>query len=464
MYKNINKQNNKLKFLKKKSAKLGIILISSLLLMSVYSFVFVPLESFRQWNNPNFWINYPKSAAPAWTNLGFGQAKQFEHTIVDKQQALIKTNDIEGIFYVNQSFNFKTDADRFPSDFMFPFEVTYSETPPLIDINIKRPDNETINLYYSSLPSGREKENNTFSGRIFSTDREISINLQSLLDKMNYTGKNLSPSNIVFSKINEQNVLKGDYTVDINFIFFNKNYSIVDTQVIIGGTVFGLMGTDDLRRDLSIGILWGAPVALFIGLTVSISSIIIGLIYGIISGYKGRRTDEVMMRVNDIFYSIPSLPLLVILSITVGRSIFLLAAFLIVFSWVGMAKLSRSQTLQIKNMQYVEASRLMGQSDWKIITKHIIPQLLPFTFASIAIAVPGAILGEATLSFLGLGDPLIPTWGQILNEANSANAAARGLWWWIIPPGLFIFLTGLSFALLGRALESTTKIDDKNFR
>ena len=117
-----------------------------------------------------------------------------------------------------------------------------------------------------------------------------------------------------------------------------------------------------------------------------------GLIYGVLAGYKGNRTDEGLMRINDIFYSLPTLPLLVILSVTVGRSIFLITGFLVIFGWVGMAKISRSLALQIKHLQYVEAAKLMGQSDFNIIFRHIIPQLLPLTFASIAIAVPSAIL------------------------------------------------------------------------
>ena len=120
----------------------------------------------------------------------------------------------------------------------------------------------------------------------------------------------------------------------------------------------------------------------------------------------------------------------------------------------GTAKVIRSIALQMRNFQYVEAAKLMGQSDLKVIFKHIIPQLLPLTFASVAISVPGAILAEAGLSFLGLGDPSLPTWGQILRDANTADAAARGLWWWIIPPGLMIALTGLAFFLIGNTLDS----------
>jgi peptide/nickel transport system permease protein len=259
---------------------------------------------------------------------------------------------------------------------------------------------------------------------------------------------------MIFSKTNQNEILKGVYRISETFYLFNDTSTIQTSGLTLGGKVFGLMGTDDLRRDLAIGIIIGAPVALFIGLTVSTIAVTIGLLYGVLSGLKGNRTDETMMRINDIFYALPALPLLIILSITFGRSIFLIAGFLIIFGWVGTAKIIRSLALQIKTFQYVEAAKIMGQSDLKIIFKHIIPQLLPLTFASMAIAVPAAILGEAALSFLGLGDPTIPTWGQILHEANTANAAARGIWWWILPPGLMIALTGLAFYLIGNSLDS----------
>ena len=111
-------------------------------------------------------------------------------------------------------------------------------------------------------------------------------------------------------------------------------------------------------------------------------------------------------------------------------------------------------SLQIKTKQYVEASKIMGQKDSKIIFKHIIPQLLPYAFASIAISVPAAITTEAGLSFLGLGDPTFPTWGQILHDAYTYGAAARGMWWWIAPPGIMIAITGLAFVFIGNALDA----------
>lgn len=248
-------------------------------------------------------------------------------------------------------------------------------------------------------------------------------------------------------------VLKGNYLFLVNLYGIEDYAKIIDSKLILGGKAFGIMGTDELRRDLIVGLLWGTPLALLIGISVAIGSVVVGLVYGVYSGFKGRKTDETMMRFNDIIYALPALPFLIILAVTISNSIFMMIGFLMIFSWVGIAKVSRSMSLQIKTKQYVEASKIMGQKDSKIIFKHIIPQLLPYAFASIAISVPAAITTEAGLSFLGLGDPTFPTWGQILHDANVFGAAARGLWWWIVPPGVMIAITGLAFVFIGNALD-----------
>lgn len=160
------------------------------------------------------------------------------------------------------------------------------------------------------------------------------------------------------------------------------------------------------------------------------------------------------MIIVQIVINIPVLFILIILAITIGRSIFLIVGFFTLFGWVGMALISRTMGLQIKSYAYVEAAKLLGESDTKIIFRHIVPQLLPFAFASIALSVPAAILAESGLSFIGLGDPTIPTWGQILHDAQSSDAAARGMWWWIMPPGVMIGITTVAFVLISRALET----------
>lgn len=438
-------------FRRSKSGVTGAAILLGLILMTIYSVVAIPLESYRQWNNPNFWIDLPKSAAPAWTNL-IG-AKVPEHIVMRSPSAQVTESIDGGVKVVTHSYTVRFDYDQFPADFMLLYAARYGSTQPALQVDVVRPDGQEFRIYFASLPPAQSGQN-IFSSRVFSTDRAVAESLRGDVGAFSYQQDPSRPQVMIFSDANESKPLKGTYVFRETFYLFDPADKVVDSGIILGGKVYGVMGTDEFRRDLATGILWAAPVALFIGLTVSIASILIGLVYGVVAGYRGRRTDEGLMRVNDIFYSLPTLPLLVILSVTVGRSIFLITGFLVIFGWVGMAKISRSLALQIKNLQYVEAAKLMGQSDVRIIFRHIIPQLLPLTFASIAIAVPSAILGEAALSFLGLGDASIPTWGQILHDANSAGAAVRGLWWWIVPPGLMIAITGLAFALIGNALDA----------
>jgi peptide/nickel transport system permease protein len=434
-----------------KSGLAGVGILLALVVTTIYSVAAIPLESYRQWNSPSFWIDLPKAAAPAWTNLGLG-TKVPEHIVLHSEDASISRSFQGGVVSEVHSYTVNFDYDSYPSDFMLLYSARYSGVKPLLRIDVVRPDGLEFEIHFASI-SPQQGDRPSIS-RVFSTSSTIVDKMKDNLDKFSYRQDPTRPQVMIFSDANEKRVLKGQYVIRETFLLYGSNDDVVDSGVILGGKVYGLMGTDELRRDLAVGILWGAPVALFIGLTVSISAVLIGLIYGIFAGYKGSRTDEGLMRINDIFYSLPVLPLLVILSVTVGRSIFLITGFLVIFGWVGMAKISRSIALQLKNMPYVEAAKLMGQSDTKIIFKHIIPQLLPLTFASVAISVPVAILGEAALSFLGLGDPSIPTWGQILHDANTAGAASRGLWWWIVPPGIMIALTGLAFVLIGNALDA----------
>jgi peptide/nickel transport system permease protein len=392
---------------------------------------------------------------PAWVNmLGLNMPEHLIMTANDADKSSLLEN---GVLIETHSYNLNFNYDSYPSDFMVMYTVKYGSIQPALQIDVLRPDGHEFQVYFASLPSS-QNESNEISARIFSTDTLIADSLTGYSNLFAYTVDPTRPQVMIFSDTEHNKVLKGTYVIRNTFYMFDPNDSVVDSGVILGGKVYGIMGTDDLRRDLAIGLLWGAPVALFIGLTVSVAAVFIGLLYGIVAGYKGNRTDEGLMRINDVFYSLPTLPLLVILSVTVGRSIFLITGFLVIFGWVGMAKISRSLALQIKSLGYIEAARLMGQSDTRIIFKHIIPQLLPLTFASIAIAVPSAILGEAALSFLGLGDPSIPTWGQILHDAYSAGAISRGLWWWIVPPGLMIAITGLAFVLIGNALDKTVNV------
>ena len=438
----------KQEFLKSKIGIVGIVILTILVITSIVAMIVIPVETFKEWNNPSSWISYPKVAIPAWVNL-FLNEKIPEHRIFDSPNVV---NEKRGdVNLVSHQFGINFDYDDFPNDFIYEFSAQYQNSP-LLQISVIRPDGIELDLLSTSLP--QSNTDSIYNSRIFSTDETIRKNLLLQSENFDFSVNQLSPEDVIFSQTKSHESLKGNYIFLVNLYGVNSENQILESRIILGGKAFGMMGTDELRRDLAVGLLWGTPLALFIGLTVAIASVIMGLLYGVYAGYRGKKTDEVMMRFNDVIYALPALPFLIILSVTISNSIFLMVGFLMIFGWVGVAKVSRSMALQIKTRGYVEAANMMGQKNSKIILRHILPQLLPYAFASIAISVPAAITTEAGLSFLGLGDPSFPTWGQLLHDANVYGAAARGLWWWIVPPGIMIAITGLSFVFIGNALDS----------
>ena len=443
----ISGEDIKREFAKSTLGIAGITIIAILITISIIAVITIPASTFQEWNNPEKWLGYPKTSIPIWVNY-FTEEKTPEHKILEPE--MFQSNS-GNVYLSSQQFLVNFEFDDFPSDFVYEFQTKYTDSH-LITVDIFRPDGKEINLLTTSLPYS--KDETVYKQRIFSTDKMIKNNLMMKENIFAFDISEKSVTDVIFSNVIENKVLKGKYTFMINMYGMNSKSEVIDSRIILGGKAFGLMGTDELRRDLAVGLLWGTPLALFIGISVAIGSVTAGLVYGVYSGYKGKKTDETMMRFNDIIYALPALPFLIILAVTISNSIFLMIGFLMIFSWVGVAKVSRSMSLQIKTRQYVEAAKIMGQKDRRIIFRHIIPQLLPYTFASIAISVPAAITTEAGLSFLGLGDPSFPTWGQILHDANTYGAAAQGFWWWIVPPGLLIAITGLAFVFIGNALDS----------
>jgi len=434
-------------FVRSKIGIAGIAILSTLIVLSIVAVIVIPNETFTQWNNPGSWMSYPKVAIPVWVNW-FLSEKIPEHKILDEP---IEQKAISGeISRVSHLFGLNFVYDDFPNDFIYTYSARYTGAP-LLEISAIRPDGKELNIITTSLPYSSTVT--THTERIFSTDESIRKILFLQSDNFEFPIGDLTSEDIVFSKSESNTPLKGKYIFVVNLYGIDSQNEIFDSTLIIGGKSFGIMGTDELRRDLAVGLLWGTPLALFIGIVVATASVILGLLYGVYAGYKGKKTDETMMRFNDVIYALPALPFLIILSVTISNSIFLMIGFLTIFGWVGVAKVSRSMALQIKTRGYIEAAQIMGQKKSKIILRHILPQLLPYAFASIAIAVPAAITTEAGLSFLGLGDPSFPTWGQILHDANIYGATSRGLWWWVIPPGVMIAITGLAFVFIGNALD-----------
>jgi len=230
-------------------------------------------------------------------------------------------------------------------------------------------------------------------------------------------------------------------------------FTLGESRFRIPGKLHGLLGADHLGADLWSQFVYGTRMSLLIGFVVALIAVVVGTLVGILSGYLGRWVDEVLMRVVDVLIAIPFLPILIVFVAVMGKSLWNLIVLIALFSWMSVARLVRSQTLSLRERAFVEAARAAGASPGYIMRTHILPNVLGLVFASMVLLVPGAIVSEATLSFLGFGDPRVPTWGRMLQNAKSFGAFGELAWWWILPPGLALTILAMAFVFIGNTLD-----------
>jgi peptide/nickel transport system permease protein len=214
-----------------------------------------------------------------------------------------------------------------------------------------------------------------------------------------------------------------------------------------------LLGTDDAAKDVLSNFIYGSRVSLIVGFFASFISIFIGGVIGIVAGFYGGRTETVLMRFTDIMLVIPDLPLAVVLVALTKPSLMNIIFVIGIIGWTGTARLVRSQTLTVKERKFVLRARAIGADRSYIVRRHILPLVLPLMVANTVLVISLAILEESTLSFLGLSDPTVISWGQMLNFAFTRGAMSAGAWWALVPPGFGIVWVVLGCTLLGHGME-----------
>jgi len=246
----------------------------------------------------------------------------------------------------------------------------------------------------------------------------------------------------------------------------------LETAITASGTgleapsVNHILGTDELGRDMLNLTVHGARVSMVIGLLATIITVLVGALIGIVSGFVGGLTDSSLMRITDFFLVLPTFVLAIILApiildrIGVDAEIAGLRATLVVIvivigitSWASTARVIRSQTLSVKERMFVDRARVIGSSSNHIMRKHVLPNVMNLIVANTVLVFAGAVFTETTLSFIGLGDPFLPSWGQLLYSAEAAGAPGLGAWWYIAPPATCVVLVILGFTLVGNALD-----------
>jgi peptide/nickel transport system permease protein len=266
----------------------------------------------------------------------------------------------------------------------------------------------------------------------------------------------LPPAKGLFADPNSEELipLKGTYQIVIRGITFEEDSTIDKAELIVYGTVFGLFGTDHMRRDLRVPMLWGAPVALAFGLTATIGVNLLTVIIAATGAWYGGIIDGIIQRVTEVNLVLPFLSILIMVGTFYSKSLVVILGVTILLSiFGGGIKSYRAIFLQIRESTYIEAAKAYGASNSRIIFRYLIPRIIPLLIPSFVLGIPSFVFLEASLAVLGLGDPVIPTWGKVIDQAYKDGAIYNEQYYWILEPAAFLMLTGLGFAMLGFSLD-----------
>jgi peptide/nickel transport system permease protein len=422
------------------SALAGVVIIVLLLLVSAYTIVALPLdEAITKWRGgEQYWAEYPRTAAPVWIN--WFRTRKLPPTMVEStadgtatktSEALTEElTDIEMVFELNYQY------DDFPQELSLFITTNYVSKPPLLSVTWLTPDGREIRI-----------------GEI--TPRHSDVYRFSVDNKLIRRLDGLRPEQALFIRQDEAGtvLVKGTYQLVVNAVTFEPG-SDVDAKFISYGQVHGWAGTDHRRRDLSVALLWGTPVALAFGLLAAIGTTITTMILAATGVWFGRWVDAIIQRICEVNLILPVLPVLIMVGTFYSRSLWLMLGVIVLLGIFGTTiKTYRAIFLQVKESPYIEAARAYGASSWRIIFQYMIPRVVPILVPNLVVLVPTFVFLEATLAVLGLGDPVLPTWGKIIDDARANGALHQGQLYWVLEPAVLLMLSGLSFAMVGFALD-----------
>ena len=429
------------------SAVFGLIVVLGLVLFSIYTIWKIPYqEAIVMWRaSENVVYKNPRNARPTWINW-FRKDKLPES--IDAKAGLdpnftkVVSPRAEGGKVIDFTYTFDYNYSALPQDIYLYFDTNFKERNPFAEVTMTTPTGEEIKITSTGLS---QKQNIRFE-----QDEKLPTSLNRL-----HKRQVANAMEGIFSVVqsNPPEVNKGTYKLNIKTTTFEEATD-VDVEMVLFGRVFGIFGTDHMRRDLKVAMMWGAPIALAFGLTAALGTSLITMFIAAIGTWFGGWLDELIQRITEVNMVIPYLAILIMVGTFYSRSIWTLLVVTILLNiFSGAIKSQRAIFLQVKESTYIEAAKAYGASDLRIITRYMIPRIIPMLIPGLVSAVPSYVFLEASLALLGLGDPTVPTWGKVINDARSYGALYQGMFYWILEPAVFLMITGLGFAMLGFALD-----------
>ena len=420
------------------SAIAGLLMVLLMVITAIYTMITIPYpEAIRLWRGgEDVWYQNPRFAPPAWINYFSTKKHSVSFTANTTEGKILKkvTPGANGLSTVEMSFEFDYSYDDFPQEMLLYFTSTYNEKQPFVSIELVTPDNRTIRIGNFSVAD-------SFTYR-FSQDEKLRTKLRT---------EDVIPA--LFTAHKEDHPLKGKYKLLVTGTVFETD-SDMNMEFVFHGQVFGLAGTDHARRDLMLPLLWGTPVALAFGLIASVGTSILTMVIAAIGAWYAGWVDELIQRITEINLVLPFFAILIMIGTFYSRSIWvILGATILLSIFTGAIKAYRATFLQVKESMYIEAARAYGASSSRIIFLYLIPRMIPLLIPTLVQSIPSFVFLEASLAVIGLGDPVLPTWGKIIQDANSNGALYKGYYYWVLEPAVLLMVTGLGFAVLGFALD-----------
>jgi peptide/nickel transport system permease protein len=422
------------------SAVAGLAIIGILILISIYALVTIPYSTaVNMWRGgEEVWFQNPKYAAPVWLNFFYREKQPVSFSVGTQDGTMTKTvtPGEQDTSKIEMSYSFDYQADGFPQEMMVYFTAAYDAKLPFVSITWITPDGREIPISNMAL-----EHRVTYR---FSQDQKLQKKLKT---------EDVMQALYAAPESDPPVPLKGTYQVKIVGVTFEPG-SDLEAQFVLHGKLFGLAGTDKYRRDLMLPLLYGTPIALMFGLLAALGTAVLTMIIAAIGVWYNGWVDNLIQRITEINLVLPFLAILIMVGTFYSRSIWTMLGVTILLSIFGaQIKTYRAVFLQSKESTYIEAAKAYGATNFRLIFVYLIPRMIPLLIPQLVTTVPAYVFLEASLAVLGLGDPILPTWGKVIENAFADGALYRGLYYWVLEPAVLLMLTGLGFALLGFALD-----------
>ncbi|RPI84198.1 MAG: ABC transporter permease subunit [Chloroflexi bacterium] len=423
----------------------GLVGILLLVFIAVFTLVNIPYEqASRFWrgqgeqNFRSYWYQNPANVPPIW--IDWFTTKKIPQTIIVDSRKLGSDKQVKNVteemteIMIPLSFDYP--YDDYPKEINLYFETSASRKAPLVTMIWHTPDGRqvdldsfTVNSHITYYLSNEEK-------------------LLRRLDARSVPAGLFSAPGVESNKI-----VKGTYQLEVKAFTFEPD-TTVDVEIILYGQVHGWLGTDPSRRDPMLALMWGTVFTLAFGLAGAVGTSILSVLLAAVGVWFSGWVDGIIQRLTEINLILPRLALAIMVYILYSKSIWVVLGVLVLFGIFGTGlKSYRAFFLQIKQSSYIEAAHAYGTSDWRIIRRYLLPGILPILIPQMVMLIPGYVFYEATLAYLSVTDPFIPTWGKVIYEGLERNAFEYGYWYQVLIPIGLLALTGLAFASLGNALE-----------